>query len=340
MMWQRFTEAARRVFLAAQVEAGDAIVVEPRHLLLALMQDVSSKAFWILETSGVSVADVRVALALEVTPEPEPALPASWLRSTDKQFSDAAKHALQVAYNESRGFNHRNVGTAHLLLGLLAGEADLAARVLRVAGLDAKEARRLAAEVGDDEHAAGGAPQPVEATARLAERRAERPSETSGGWKRFTEAARRVFIAAQEEAGDAVTVEPRHLLLGLLKEAGGQALRIVDTCGVGVIGVCEAIGEAATPEPEQEVATPGRPTNEKQFSDAAKRVLQVAYNEARGFNHRHVGTAHLLLGLLADENELAARVLRDAGLDGKEARRLAAEVGDDEDAAGGEADPR
>jgi ATP-dependent Clp protease ATP-binding subunit ClpC len=167
-------------------------------------------------------------------------------------------------------------------------------------------------------------------------------------WQRFTEQARKVFIAAQEEADADGTaeVQTHHLLLGVTKEADSKAVEILEKFGVSPRRVRDEIRKYTPPsQPSPRYPVVGRErTNEKQFSDNAKRVLQMAYNEARQLNHNYVGTEHLLLGLLANTDDIAARVLRNFDIDEDEVRRKVAEVGAEggpaEEGVGGGSGPR
>ncbi|MCC7494846.1 MAG: ATP-dependent Clp protease ATP-binding subunit [Fimbriimonadaceae bacterium] len=152
-------------------------------------------------------------------------------------------------------------------------------------------------------------------------------------WQRFTEQARKVVIAAQEEAeaDGAAEVQSYHLLLGVTKEADSKAVEILEKFGVSPRRVRDEIRKYLPPQqpaPRYQQATSGRERgNEKKFSDQAKKVLQMAYNEARQLNHNYVGTEHLLLGLLTDSEDVAARVLRAFDIDIDEVRGKVAEIG-------------
>ncbi len=152
-------------------------------------------------------------------------------------------------------------------------------------------------------------------------------------WQRFTEQARKVVIAAQEEAeaDGAAEVQSYHLLLGVTKEADSKAVEILEKFGVSPRRVRDELKKylpPAQPQPRYQQASSGRAgTHDKHFSEQAKKVLQMAYNEARQLSHNYVGTEHLLLGLLADSDDVAARVLRSFDIDLDEVRAKVAEIG-------------
>jgi ATP-dependent Clp protease ATP-binding subunit ClpC len=156
-------------------------------------------------------------------------------------------------------------------------------------------------------------------------------------WQRFTEQAKRVCIAAQEEAESdgSAEVQTHHLLLGLTKEADSKAVEILEKFGVSPRRVRDEIRKYTPPaQLSPRFPAGGRErTHDKSFSESAKRVLHVAYNVARELSHNYVGTEHLLLGLLNNADDVAARVLRTFDIDEAEVRRKVAEVGSESGAA-------
>ena len=135
-------------------------------------------------------------------------------------------------------------------------------------------------------------------------------------WQRFTERARRVVFFAQEEAdrlGENY-VSTEHLLLGLVRENDSVAARILDRIGVSLRRVRSEI--------EKQVARgDGRLGQDMQLTPRAKRVIDLAYDEARQLNNNYIGTEHLLLGLIREGEGLAGRVLSKLGVDLERTRR-------------------
>ena len=144
---------------------------------------------------------------------------------------------------------------------------------------------------------------------------AQRPS---GPFWGFSDRARNVVSLAQDEAKalahDYVGTE--HLLLGLLRVDDGIAARALAPLGVEVdgvrSGVRRVVGEGEAPA--------GGPLR---FTPRAKKDMELARREAEALGHNYVGTEHLLLGLAAEGEGVAARILCDAGV---EADRLRASV--------------
>ncbi|NUP99410.1 MAG: ATP-dependent Clp protease ATP-binding subunit [Armatimonadetes bacterium] len=152
-------------------------------------------------------------------------------------------------------------------------------------------------------------------------------------WQRFTEQARKVVIAAQEEAeaDGSGEVQSYHLLLGVTREADSKAVEILEKFGISPRRVRDEIKKYLPPQqpaPRYQQASSGRErSHDKHFSEQAKKVLQMAYNEARQLSHNYVGTEHLLLGLLSDSEDIAGRVLRAFDVDLDDVRAKVAEIG-------------
>ncbi|MBU0650310.1 NDP-hexose 4-ketoreductase, partial [bacterium] len=127
---------------------------------------------------------------------------------------------------------------------------------------------------------------------------------------RFTERARKVLLFAREEAKgfnhDYIGTE--HILLGLIKEGQGVAAAVLQNLGLSLERIRLEIEKKVESGPEIEVV------GEIEFTPKAKRVIELAMEEARKFGHNYIGTEHLLLGLLLEEEGVAASVLNSLGL--------------------------
>ncbi len=135
-------------------------------------------------------------------------------------------------------------------------------------------------------------------------------------WQRFTERARKVVFYAQEEAqkfGEGY-VSTEHLLLGLVREPDSVAARVLEKMGVSLSRIRSEV-EKQLPRGEH------KPVQEMILSPRAKRVIDLAYDEARFLKNNYIGTEHLLLGLIREGDGLAWRVLAKLGVDLERARR-------------------
>jgi ornithine carbamoyltransferase len=135
-------------------------------------------------------------------------------------------------------------------------------------------------------------------------------------WQRFTERARRVVFFAQEEAGRLGEnyVSTEHLLLGLVRENDSVAARILDRMGV-------SLGRIRSEIERQVARGDGRMGQDMQLTPRAKRVIDLAYDEARQLSNNYIGTEHLLLGLIREGEGLAGRVLAKLGVELERCRR-------------------
>jgi len=151
----------------------------------------------------------------------------------------------------------------------------------------------------------------------------------------FTERVRKVLALAREEASGLhyEYVGTEHILLGVIREGGGTASAVITNFGVSGRELRSHVIELAKPATE----TRGRPAHDLPYTSRAKKSLELAMTEARGFNHNYVGTEHLLLGLLHEGKGLAAQALNDLGITLEPAREetLRVLVG-----AGGHLSPR
>lgn len=144
-------------------------------------------------------------------------------------------------------------------------------------------------------------------------------------WQRFTERARKVVFYAQEEAqrfGEGY-VSTEHLLLGLVRESDSVAARVLERLGVTLTKIRSEV-EKQLPKSD------ARPSQEMTLTPRAKRVIDLAYDEARNLNNNYIGTEHLLLGLIREGDGLAGRVLMKLGIELDRARREVMALQDNE----------
>ena len=127
-------------------------------------------------------------------------------------------------------------------------------------------------------------------------------------FERFTEGARRVVVLAQEEARllNHGYIGTEHILLGLLHEGDYED----DSVAATVLESLDVSLEAVRAQVEQIVGHGGSvPTGHIPFTPRAKKVLELSLREAMQFGHNHIGTEHILLGLIREGEGVAAQVL-------------------------------
>ena len=134
--------------------------------------------------------------------------------------------------------------------------------------------------------------------------------------ERFTQRARRVLSLAQEEAERLQhgQISTEHLLLGLMREDGGVAGRVLRELGLDPRRVEELVIRLS----DSGSRAPGAPLD---LSAGTKKVLELAVDEARRMGHHYIGTEHLLLGLVRQQEGVAIDVLRRLGISPEEVRR-------------------
>ena len=135
-------------------------------------------------------------------------------------------------------------------------------------------------------------------------------------FERFRERARQVIVLSQDEARtlkhDFIGTE--HLLLGMIREEHGYAARTLEALGISIEKVrarvvkIDGLGE--------EVGVGQIP-----FTPRTKKVLELALREAMGLGHNYISTEHLLLGLVQENDGVAARILLDLDADAEKVRK-------------------
>jgi ATP-dependent Clp protease ATP-binding subunit ClpA len=286
--FERFTERAKKVLTLAQQEAERAhhSYIGTEHLLLGLMREEEGLAAIVLAKLGVEINEVRATIASVIGRSEEILL-------RQRIPTSRVKQVIQLSFEEARKMGNNYVGTEHLLLGLLVEGEGIAAHVLQDLGATLEKVR---SEMDRLLRASGVEPgSPIRPAAKY-------PID------RFTDGAKKVLTLAQEEAERAhhSYIGTEHLLLGLLRQKEGLAAAALANLGVEsnfVRGtLMSAIGRN-----EPIVIRGIIPTSR------VKRVIEIAFEEARKIGNNYVGTEHLLLGLLVEGQGIAAHVLEDLG---------------------------
>jgi hypothetical protein len=146
-----------------------------------------------------------------------------------------------------------------------------------------------------------------------------RPAARAGGsgglFERFTDRARRVVVQAQEEARvlSHNFIGTEHLLLGLIHEGEGMGAKALEGLGIGLAAVRQQVEQMISPGEEP-------PRGHIPFTPQAKRALELSLRESRQLGHTHIGTEHILLGLIREGEGVAAQVLVRMGADLQRAR--------------------
>lgn len=141
-------------------------------------------------------------------------------------------------------------------------------------------------------------------------------------FNRFTERARKVIILAKEEARrfnhDYIGTE--HILLGLIREGEGVAATVLEKLGISLENIRLEVEKLVQPGPTTQII------GDIPFTPRAKKALELAAEEARALGHNYIGTEHLLLGLIREEEGVASQVMLNLGMDLNSVRNKVMEV--------------
>src|SRR5437660_4495374 len=134
-------------------------------------------------------------------------------------------------------------------------------------------------------------------------------------FERFTDRARRVVLLAQEEARtlNHNYIGTEHILLGLIREGEGVAAKALESLGISLEAVRQQV---------EEIIGQGQqaPSGHLPLTPRAKKVLELALREALSLGHNYIGTEHILLGLVRENEGVAARILLDFDADSEKIR--------------------
>ena len=123
-------------------------------------------------------------------------------------------------------------------------------------------------------------------------------------FERFSPHARHVVVLAQEEARRLQHnyIGTEHILLGLLGEPEGLAFRVLAGSGMSLTGTRQEVAAIVK-------AGSQTPTGHIPFTPRAKKILELALREALQLHHEYIGTEHILLGVIREEDGVGARIL-------------------------------
>ena len=326
----RFTQRARKVLSLAQEEAQrfQHNYIGTEHILLGLIRQGEGVGAKVLRNLGVDLQKAR-------------SLVESMIGRGDRivlgeiGLTPRAKKVIELAVDEAGRLKHHYIGTEHLLLGLVRLGDGIGAEVLESLGVHLEQARRQTLAVLDDGGQRGVQEPRQEETESIAipdqdKDRAinleplqdgdDRPLEAipgqNGRFDKFSVRARRVMESAQQEAQrfQHNYIATEHILLGLVRENKGIAAYVLLNLGVERDKVRSMV-ESMIGRGDRIVV------GEIGLTPRAKRVIELAVDEARRMNHSYIGTEHLLLALVREDQGIAAEVLESLGVTLEKARK-------------------
>jgi ATP-dependent Clp protease ATP-binding subunit ClpA len=244
-----------------------------------------------------------------------------------ERFTDRARRVVVLAQEEARLLDHNYIGTEHILLGLVREGEGVAAQALTSLRIDLGTVRR---QVQDIIGQGGSSP---------------------SGHIPFTPRSKKVLELALREAIQLGHnyIGTEHILLGLIREGEGVASQVLTRLGADADRVRQQVvrllsgaqpvsegGLAATPTDELRASATsltsrlGRELIDgllyRRFTAGAHRVLLLTESEALRLGSTNAGIEHLLLGLVAEEDGVAARALGTLGIDLPRLRVLAEQL--------------
>jgi ATP-dependent Clp protease ATP-binding subunit ClpA len=326
--FDKFTERARKVLSLAQEEAQrfQHNYIGTEHLLLGLVREGEGVAAVVLTKLDVELWKVRDAVEFIIGRGDRIVL-------GEIGLTPRAKKVIELAVDEARRMNHHYIGTEHLLLGLVREGEGIAAGVLESLGVRLEQVRReTLAVLGGSSRETAQEPRQEEVEVLdipdqdevislepLQDKEDRLPASAQGytdRFDKFTVRARRVLESAQEEAHRLHHnhIDTEHLLLGLVREKKGVAAQVLLNLGVESAKVRSAI--------EFIISRETRIVSEEiGLTQHAKKVIELAVDEARRMNHAYIGTEHLLLWMVRQGDGIAAGILESLGVTLEKARR-------------------
>jgi ATP-dependent Clp protease ATP-binding subunit ClpA len=321
-MYERFTDRARKVMKLANQEAHrfNHQYIASEHILLGLIREGAGVAANVLRNLGIDLG--RIQLEVEKAVQSETIK----LATGKLPLVPRAKRIIEDSINEAHNLGHNYVGTEHLLLGLMREENGLATRVIAGKGLTLEQVRAEIRELLADNSKPDG-PQPVEQVARWTDRAVPElpgkhgdqtdragvlPESTAEyvNYERFTDRARKVMQLANQEAQrfKHEYIGTLHILLGLVMEGEGVAAHMLKNVGLDLRKIRLEVETIVQPGPC--ILYMGK----LPMTPRAKWLIKGSIEEARSLNHNYVGTEHLLLGLLRDQDSVAGQIFMNLGL--------------------------
>ncbi len=299
-MQAQFTEQSRRAICNAQTEVREAgaTVVEPEHLLLAILRDKHSGVWKTLREKKCPPRALvkEVCDALDAQP-----VYSIWDEATLNEataemipLSSGARTVLDAAVEVARRSRRRYVGPDHLLTGLILHPSPLLTAIWARHGVSATP----------PEPTMDFAPVPHESNYIPPEEFRDLTT-----WARFTDAAQRAVAHAQNDANRSGfnAIPPLFLLSGVLQDAETVVTDALQQCNVERNSLRETLIDRFPSGPGFH---PGEPVTLDADSLAA---VEEARRVAATWGDRHIGTEHLFLGLLADRGE-SGELLRASGV--------------------------
>jgi len=294
--------------------------IDTEHLLLGLLRQNDGPAIDVLRELGLAPDDIRRQMEVPITeqrpnsPAPSPSAP-PWAQAGEVRrpagnlgLTPASQRVLQLANDEAQRLGHDQIRPEHLLLGLVREDNRFGGQMLREWGVTPERVTDIVTRMTG--------PSSIR--------------DTPGSMLPISKTLLQVLAYAVEESRALRhdTIDPGHLLLGLIRESDSVHSDMLRELGLIPDQIRRETLRAAiqretgqSPDTTHQgetthasVPAAARRSNLGRFNQSARRVLQLADDAAARLQQRVIGSQHILIGLVQEQVGVGGRVLRRMGL--------------------------
>jgi ATP-dependent Clp protease ATP-binding subunit ClpA len=310
-LFENFSPRAQQVLTLARKEAErfNHHFVGTEHVLLGLIKLGQGVAVNVLQKMGIDLDSVRMEVERQVGTGPDKKA------IGNIPYTPRVKRVLALAAKEAKALTHTYVGTEHILLGLRREGDGVAARVLKSLKVDLDMTRQEILKELDPnfqlEERISRWEEPISKADELLSRSEEAILGAEEPILNLNPHAQQALAFARKEADrfNHNFIGTEHLLLALVRLDVSVAVTVLKKQGTSLEAIRKEVEKQIGPELEQKVI------GNIPYTPRIKRVLALAAKEAKALNHTYVGTEHILLGLIREGDGVAARVLKDLGVE-------------------------
>ena len=311
--FDHFTPRARTVMALAR-EEGQRFkhnYIGTEHILLGLVREEDGVAARVLQSLGIELRKVRSAVEFIIGRGDRMVL-------GDVGLTPRAKKVIELAVDEARRMGQSTIGTEHLLLGLVREGEGIAAGVLESLGVNLEKVRVTTIKMVD---ADASAARETAGAATPTKRAPSRPRVVADAFVKFNQQARRALAYAQAEAQQLNHnyIGTEHLMLALVRDPQSISMCVLARLGVEDETVRETV--LAIIDRGDRIVL-----GDITLTPRAKRVVELAVDEARRWNARYISTEHLLLGAIRLGEGVAAGLLESLNVTYERAAEATKEV--------------
>ncbi len=299
--FDKFTQRARKVLSLAQEEAQrfQHNYIGTEHILIGLVREDKGVAAHVLKNLGADLQKLRTALETLKGRGDRIVL-------GEIGLTPDAKKTIDLSVDEAHRLHHHYIGTEHILLALTRQPNSTAGSMLLQTHISLDDIYAATSQVLNQSPAK--TPPAQEQNDPRPEESTTPPLPPRDRFDKFTEHARRVLNYSQEEAQrfQHSYIGTEHLLLGLVREEEGVGAKVLAQLGIELDKVRRAV-EFIIGRGDRIVL------GEIGLTPRAKKVIELAVDEARRLNHHYIGSEHILLGLIREGEGIASGVLESLG---------------------------